>query len=71
MNANKEAAREGIAVGIIGMGDMGKMYARRIATAGWRVNACDRPDKCEALTAEFADRQCAHLLQRSLGITTE
>jgi len=23
-------------VGIIGMGDMGKMYARRIANAGWR-----------------------------------
>jgi len=23
-------------VGIIGMGDMGKMYARRIADAGWR-----------------------------------
>lgn len=24
------------AVGIIGMGDMGKMYARRISDAGWR-----------------------------------
>jgi 3-hydroxyisobutyrate dehydrogenase-like beta-hydroxyacid dehydrogenase len=36
MNADNEAAREGIAVGIIGMGDMGKMYARRIAAAGWR-----------------------------------
>lgn len=23
-------------MGIIGMGDMGKMYARRIAAAGWR-----------------------------------
>jgi len=23
-------------VGIIGMGDMGKMYARRISEAGWR-----------------------------------
>ena len=23
-------------VGIIGMGDMGKMYARRISNAGWR-----------------------------------
>jgi len=23
-------------VGIIGMGDMGKMYARRISQAGWR-----------------------------------
>lgn len=25
-----------ISVGIIGMGDMGKMYARRISAAGWR-----------------------------------
>jgi len=27
---------EHISVGIIGMGDMGKMYARRISDAGWR-----------------------------------
>lgn len=27
---------EGFTVGIIGMGDMGKMYARRLSTAGWR-----------------------------------
>jgi prephenate dehydrogenase (NADP+) len=23
-------------IGIIGMGDMGKMYARRLSEAGWR-----------------------------------
>lgn len=28
--------QESKSVGIIGMGDMGKMYARRIAKAGWR-----------------------------------
>jgi prephenate dehydrogenase (NADP+) len=27
---------EGFVVGIIGMGDMGKMYARRLSDAGWR-----------------------------------
>jgi len=27
---------ENFAVGIIGMGDMGKMYARRLSDAGWR-----------------------------------
>ncbi|KIW08335.1 uncharacterized protein PV09_01252 [Verruconis gallopava] len=43
-------------VGIIGMGDMGKMYARRISDAGWKVHACDRPDKFEALQAEFRGR---------------
>jgi len=26
-------------VGLIGMGDMGKMYARRLSEAGWRY-AC-------------------------------
>lgn len=27
---------EAFTVGIIGMGDMGKMYARRLSAAGWR-----------------------------------
>lgn len=27
---------EHFTVGIIGMGDMGKMYARRLSAAGWR-----------------------------------
>lgn len=27
---------EGFVVGLIGMGDMGKMYARRLSKAGWR-----------------------------------
>jgi prephenate dehydrogenase (NADP+) len=27
---------DGFVIGIIGMGDMGKMYARRLAEAGWR-----------------------------------
>lgn len=27
---------ENFIVGIIGMGDMGKMYARRLSDAGWR-----------------------------------
>jgi prephenate dehydrogenase (NADP+) len=27
---------EGFVVGLIGMGDMGKMYARCISDAGWR-----------------------------------
>lgn len=27
---------DGKSVGIIGMGDMGKMYARRLSSAGWK-----------------------------------
>ncbi len=40
-------------VGIIGMGDMGKMYARKISTAGYKVNACDIPSKYSQLCTEF------------------
>lgn len=27
---------EGFVVGLIGMGDMGKLYAERLSAAGWR-----------------------------------
>ena len=27
---------EGFVVGLIGMGDMGKMYAQRLSAAGWK-----------------------------------
>ncbi|KAF2086674.1 prephenate dehydrogenase [Saccharata proteae CBS 121410] len=50
-----------VAVGIIGMGDMGKMYARRISEAGWRVNACDAPAKYEQLKEEFAGNNDIHI----------
>lgn len=36
-HASKEIANmDGFVIGIIGMGDMGKMYARRLSAAGWR-----------------------------------
>jgi prephenate dehydrogenase (NADP+) len=28
--------KENASIGIIGMGDMGKMYAQRLSQAGWR-----------------------------------
>jgi prephenate dehydrogenase (NADP+) len=36
--AGKDITRsfDGFVIGIIGMGDMGKMYARRLSDAGWR-----------------------------------
>ncbi|KAJ4349864.1 prephenate dehydrogenase (NADP(+)) [Didymosphaeria variabile] len=43
-------------IGIIGMGDMGKMYAWRLSAAGWKVNACDMPERFEALVEEFRSR---------------
>ncbi|KAH8821535.1 hypothetical protein F5884DRAFT_768208 [Xylogone sp. PMI_703] len=50
-------------VGIIGMGDMGKMYTRRLSDAGWRINACDKEDKYESLRNEFADRKNVQILR--------
>ncbi|OAT02334.1 prephenate dehydrogenase (NADP+) [Blastomyces dermatitidis ER-3] len=49
-------------IGIIGMGDMGKMYAQRLSQAGWRVNACDRPANYDALKQEFASDQNINVL---------
>ncbi|KAF8475918.1 hypothetical protein BDZ91DRAFT_710581 [Kalaharituber pfeilii] len=47
--------RESISVGIIGMGDMGKMYAMLISQAGWKVNACDRDEKYDTLKEEYKE----------------
>jgi hypothetical protein len=33
---NLSSSLDGFVIGIIGMGDMGKMYARRLSDAGWR-----------------------------------
>jgi phosphoglycerate dehydrogenase-like enzyme len=33
--ADPKMARE-IAIGLIGMGDMGRMYAKKLSSAGWR-----------------------------------
>ncbi|KAK7940899.1 prephenate dehydrogenase [Apiospora aurea] len=53
----------GFTVGIIGMGDMGKMYARRLSDAGWRIVACDREEFYETLKEEFASRNNVQILR--------
>ncbi|KAM0144063.1 hypothetical protein ACHAO1_000342 [Botrytis cinerea] len=75
IKSNLEGKMDNFVIGIIGMGDMGKMYARRLSDAGWRVNACDREDKYEALCEEFADRKQitilpnGHLVSRASDYT--
>ncbi|KAI1143652.1 prephenate dehydrogenase [Hypoxylon sp. FL0543] len=54
---------EDFVVGIIGMGDMGKMYARRLSDAGWRVIACDKEEAYESLRKEFAGRNNIQILR--------
>ena len=55
MATAEEQAR--LHVGIIGMGDMGRLYALRMRAAGWQhVHVCDREERYEALRAELAPR---------------
>lgn len=42
-------------IGIIGMGDMGSLCARKWADAGYKVYGCDLPERYEALLEEFSD----------------
>ncbi|KAI8821652.1 uncharacterized protein EV422DRAFT_526472 [Fimicolochytrium jonesii] len=43
-----------VELGVIGMGDMGRVYAKAFARAGWkRVNVCDIPTKYQALKDEL------------------
>ncbi|EPQ25713.1 uncharacterized protein PFL1_06707 [Pseudozyma flocculosa PF-1] len=47
---------DNVEIGIIGMGDMGRLYARIFRDAGWkRINVCDRPENYAKLSAEFKD----------------
>ncbi|OIW33628.1 Prephenate dehydrogenase [Coniochaeta ligniaria NRRL 30616] len=54
---------EGFVVGLIGMGDMGKMYARRLSAAGWRIMACDRDDRYDGLVEEFSGNNNVQILR--------
>lgn len=45
---------KGKSIGIIGLGDMGTMYAQRFLAAGWTVYGSDREDKYAETKAKFA-----------------
>ncbi|CAK9441009.1 uncharacterized protein LODBEIA_P48780 [Lodderomyces beijingensis] len=56
-------------IGIIGLGDMGLLYARRFGEAGWRVIACDREELYDTMAAKYQDekfetRRNGHLVSR-------
>ncbi|KAK3990213.1 hypothetical protein QBC44DRAFT_325883 [Cladorrhinum sp. PSN332] len=62
-SASEFAWSKDFVVGLIGMGDMGKMYARRLSSAGWRIIACDREEKYDELVQEFADHNNVQILR--------
>ncbi|KAG8823700.1 prephenate dehydrogenase (NADP(+)) [Serendipita sp. 401] len=43
-------------IGLIGMGEMGRMYAKHLSRAGWKkIHVCDLPQKFDALQRDFKD----------------
>ncbi|KAH8108831.1 hypothetical protein DFH11DRAFT_1691307 [Phellopilus nigrolimitatus] len=49
-------ADEQPAIGLIGMGEMGRMYAAHLSRAGWKkIHVCDRPEKYEELKEDMRD----------------
>ncbi|KAJ6548118.1 prephenate dehydrogenase [Mycena vulgaris] len=43
-------------IGLIGMGAMGRMYAKYLSQAGWKkIHVCDQREKYDALEKEYAD----------------
>ncbi|KAJ2999082.1 prephenate dehydrogenase (NADP(+)) [Globomyces sp. JEL0801] len=43
-----------IELGIVGFGDMGKLYGRAFIKAGWKVNVADVPERYESIKEEFS-----------------
>ncbi|KAI9513478.1 prephenate dehydrogenase [Russula earlei] len=49
-------ADEQPSIGLIGMGAMGKMYAKCLSDAGWKkINICDIPEMYDSLKATYKD----------------
>ena len=40
-------------IGIIGLGDMGLLYAKRFSEAGWKVVGCDREEIYEDIKLKY------------------
>ncbi|CEH17038.1 prephenate dehydrogenase [Ceraceosorus bombacis] len=53
---DSQRERQEVEIGIIGMGDMGRLYAERFSSAGWKhVNVCDRSENYEKLKDDYRD----------------
>ncbi|KAG2185268.1 hypothetical protein INT44_002058 [Umbelopsis vinacea] len=49
-----EWQKENVQLGIIGMGDMGRMYASKLSQIGWKkIYVCDQPSNYEKLKKEY------------------
>src|SRR3989338_6550137 len=55
-------------IGIIGTGDMGKLYAREFARVGYRVNCTDLPENRELLEKDLAGSG-AYILDDGIAVS--
>ncbi|ODV88590.1 hypothetical protein CANCADRAFT_125622 [Tortispora caseinolytica NRRL Y-17796] len=56
------------AIGIVGMGDMGKLYARRFAQAGYTVYASDISARYDELCAEYSNSESIKILKNGIQV---
>ena len=61
-----------IELGIVGLGDMGLMYLKQFAAAGYRINVCDLPSKFEEIKEKINhcdfDTSRVHVFQDGFGV---
>ena len=55
-------------IGIIGLGDMGKLYAREFSKQGYRVNGCDLPERRSQLEQELLGTE-VYVLDDGLAVS--
>lgn len=69
MSERDETLLKNKVIGIIGLGDMGLLYARRFSEAGWKVIGCDREEQFDQLSRTYKDEKFSvkrngHLVSR-------
>jgi len=56
-------------IGVIGMGDMGRLYVRIFVTNGYKCNVCDLPDKYPYLYEEFKNEPNVMVFKDGFGVS--
>ena len=56
-------------VGVIGMGDMGRLYVKIFASRGFRINICDLPNKYADLVQEFKNYENVFVFKDGFGVS--
>jgi len=55
-------------IGIYGLGDMGKLYAKKFAAAGYGVNGCDLPEKRGQIEQELGGVDGINILEDGIAV---